>query len=307
MAESKIATCTNVTITSTDGWPLAAICLTPPTSPKGVLMVCSGTGIRKEFYLKFGTWLSSHGYIIVLFDYRGIGGSKSDAFTHCELSMTAWGKLDMTSVLKWINTHYTGFPTYLIGHSIGGQLIGLLPNNNTLDGVLAIGASTGNWRHMATVRKYVAAFMMHVYLPFTARFFNYIPLRIIGFGEDLPRKVAQEWAMWCRDKQYFKKWLLDGAQGNTSQHYFHQLTCFYFHLSFDDDYIATDRTIGDLIACYPKAIKKVVRYAPKYFKKKAVGHVEFFRSSHQELWPLVLQPLESVIQPDTVSNETNSQ
>jgi predicted alpha/beta hydrolase len=44
-----------------DGYPLAALLLEPATPPRGVVQVHSGTGYKKEFYVKLATYLADQG------------------------------------------------------------------------------------------------------------------------------------------------------------------------------------------------------------------------------------------------------
>ena len=42
---------------------------------------------------------------------------------------------------------------------------------------------------------------------------------------------------------------------------------------------------------FPAARKQVRRIAPREHGLKSIGHIDWFRSSHQALWPLLAQAL----------------
>lgn len=63
-------------ITCKDGYQLAAQ-FYPAQEKKAEypILICPATGITKNFYHSFATWLSQQGYNVLSFDFRGIGES----------------------------------------------------------------------------------------------------------------------------------------------------------------------------------------------------------------------------------------
>lgn len=58
-------------------------------------MICPATGITKNFYHSFATWLSEQGYDVLSFDFRGIGGSLHGSLKQSTASINDWGVLDI--------------------------------------------------------------------------------------------------------------------------------------------------------------------------------------------------------------------
>jgi predicted alpha/beta hydrolase len=54
-----------------------------------------------------------------------------------------------------------------------------------------------------------------------------------------------------------------------------------------DDDIATPRTVADLLRTLPVAQKQVFQVKPAQHGLKSIGHIDWFRSSHQALWPMI--------------------
>jgi predicted alpha/beta hydrolase len=44
-----------------------------------------------------------------------------------------WAQLDMTAVFDWVIDNYPNHKKVLFGHSMGGQLVGLMENNKQID------------------------------------------------------------------------------------------------------------------------------------------------------------------------------
>ena len=62
-------------------------------------MICPATGITKNFYHSFATWLSQQGYNVLSFDFRGIGESLHGALKQSTASITDWGTLDIPAAI----------------------------------------------------------------------------------------------------------------------------------------------------------------------------------------------------------------
>ena len=79
-----------LTIASTDNYPLAALLFQPTTEVKGSILICTGLGIPKEFYERYAHFLAEQGYTALVFDYRGIGPSPKD-FPTDAINLRNWG------------------------------------------------------------------------------------------------------------------------------------------------------------------------------------------------------------------------
>ncbi len=59
----------------------------------------------------------------------------------------------------------------------------------------------------------------------------------------------------------------------------------------DDDDIANAVTVEDLMRTFPHASKQVFKIDPAQVGLKSLGHINWFRSSHQTVWPLLAQAI----------------
>ena len=140
--------CTPVTIEASDGFSLSANIYEPTNTPKGFIQFNSGTGIPKEFYRGFAAHCAKQGFVTVTYDYRGIGGSAPENLRGFEATNVEWGTLDASSIFDWSMKQYPDLRKTVIGHSMGGQIIGMMHNATHIDNIIMIASGTGYWKDM---------------------------------------------------------------------------------------------------------------------------------------------------------------
>jgi len=274
-----------LTIPARDGYPLGAALLQPDDAPRAALVLNGGTGIPKEFYRRFAAYAAERGYAVLLYDYRGIGGSRPESLRGFAATMRGWGERDMPGALDWLHGRFGGLPLYALGHSVGGQLLGLMPNHHLLDGAALITVSTGYWGGMP---RWYGAFTLGIWLlgvPALTGLLGYFPARRLRLGEDLPAGVAREWGAWCLRRRYLAAFI-----GRTIQrHFYAEFRSPLFALSFSDDRIATARNEAALLGLYGAAPLERRRLRPAEVGLRSIGHLGFFRQQGRDrLWPLPL-------------------
>ena len=133
-------------IVAPDGISLAATVWDPAGRAPGgrAVVIASATGVLRGFYASFAAWLSTQGFAVVTFDYRGMGGSRVGAH---EPAMHDWGERDLASVVEWAARSLgDGTHAAIVGHSVGGQLVGLLPEPARVSALVTIGSQSGDFR-----------------------------------------------------------------------------------------------------------------------------------------------------------------
>jgi len=276
-------------IPATDDYPLAGIVLEPP-APRAVLLLHGGTGIPKEFYLRFAQFAAQRGFLVVLSDYRGVGGSRPRSLRGFEACMRWWGERDMPGVLQWSQANHPALPRVLLGHSAGGQLVGLMPNHGDLIAVAAIAAGSGYWRLLRSPYRYATLLIWYGLVPVLTPLFGYFPAKLFGLGEDLPRGNVMEWRDWCLHDPY-----LGASFGQTiTEHHYDAVTSPIRAWAFTDDPIAHPDSSAALFRLYSRAPVSIEAVSPEDAGLTAIGHVGFFRSAAGEaLWSRPLDWLTS--------------
>lgn len=253
------------------------------------ILMCSGTGFLQKFYAPLATWLANKGYTVLTFDYQGIGASLNTPLKDCSVRLQDWGTQDIPAALDFLLAS-TGLETaILLGHSAGGQMLGVMPNHAKVSKLIGIAASTGHVANMRPEFARKALLMFNVYMPVSNLLFGCAKAKRINWGEDLPRFVAKQWAQWCKNGHYVKTAIDRGD----IKHDFHQdITQTITAIHADDDDIANEANVAEFLSLYPNANKITLSLNPKQYGFNSIGHNLIFRPSHQALWELILREIQ---------------
>lgn len=269
-----------------DGTPLRGHFFAAPGTATPVL-ISPATGIKQQFYFRFAAWLAAQGYDVLVFDYRGIGLSLRGRLQDCQATLTEWGQQDQVAAIEWLAARTGHAQVSLIGHSAGGQMIGLLTNHARVRRLVGVAASTGWFRRMRPGYRLKARTVMRALLPLGTRLKGYAPTAIFGLGENLPAKVGRQWGQWCAAGGYATNAVRHQPAMDFHAHVRTPVTVLY---ATDDD-IANQATVDDFIRTLPAAPKRVLRIHPNDHGLKAIGHMDWFRNSHRALWPVLAAAL----------------
>lgn len=263
------------TITTADGRELAAT--TVPGTSGDIVVMAGGVAIRRGFYRDFAAWLSARGPTVITFDYRDIGGSRTVPLRASSARMADWGRQDIEAVLQHAATRATGQLLY-VGHSAGGQLLGLAPSADRIDRIATVATQSGHWRVARPPERYRLWLLWHLVFPTALRVAGYLPGRWLGLGNDLPPGIAADWIRWCRDPAY-----LFGDPQIDPREYHRVHAPIRAHLITDDPW-ASRTAVTDMHRRYARCPVDVVVTAPPH--RHSIGHSGFFRSSTgAEHWP----------------------
>jgi len=283
-----------LTLKCQDGYQLSArfYPVTETESKKSPILICPATGITKQFYHIFSCWLQAQGYAVMVFDFRGIGESLKGSVKQSKASIVQWGQLDIPAAIDALLAKTQAAKVILLGHSAGGQLLGIVPNYAKVEKVVAIAGSTGHIKGLRGRTKLLAPVMFNIIFPLARITKGYGPTQAIGMGENLPKDVAREWAEFCSKPGY-----IINAIGKTvpkTEDHHEQITCPITVLWSTDDEIATEANVKDLIRLYPNANASHKELKPSAFGHKAIGHMLMFKRSHQNLWPVIEQEITAI-------------
>ncbi|HYC10358.1 MAG TPA: alpha/beta hydrolase [Steroidobacteraceae bacterium] len=263
-----------------DGRELAALLLEAGAA-RGALAVNGATGFRREFYLKFAGYCAQRGYHALVYDYRGIGASACAPLGKERARMSEWGRLDMPAALESLAQRYPYLPLFTLGHSVGGQLIGCMPNQSRARAHVMIAASTGYWRRQRLPFRYQALIFWKIYGPLMLRRRGYVPRGVVWTGESLPAGVFLQWRDWCLSAAPF------GATLDADLHDdgFAAVRAPLLAWGFSDDPIATPAAVEALLGSYRNARIERRWTSPAEAGARSIGHHGFFAERHRDsLW-----------------------
>lgn len=275
-------------IKCTDGFELSATIYTP-TTLKAAVMIGPATGIKRIFYKAFATFLAENGYGVICFDNRGIGDSKNGSINKCNASLITWGQLDMPAVLRALQNHFPNTTYHLVGHSAGGQLLGLMDNATDIQSMFNFASSSGCIKNMRPPFKARAKFFMDFFIPISNTIFGQTNSQWVGMGEPLPKAVASQWSKWCNGEGYVKVDLGKAIQ----HHYYDAITIPSLWLHATDDDIANYENVKDMIRVYSKINAEIITLEPQKIGYDNIGHMKFFSSKYKQLWRYALDWFDS--------------
>lgn len=270
----------DIEIPALDGFALAATVYEPDAPTGKAILITAGSGILRRYYDKTARFLQENGFCVVTFDYRGIGDSRPPTLKGFTAHMHDWGLQDIAGALRWIEQERHPARTFILGHSAGGQLIGLAPNCDRVDAVVMVAAQTGYWKHWPSRQRLRLGALWHLGMPLLSTMFGYFPSKVVGLGEDLPKGVALEWASWCRHPRY-----LFGSGDTLDLSRYCTLTMPLLAYSFEDDTYAPRPSVKALLQEYPAAAVTHQHLVPGDLNEAKIGHFGFFRERFREtLW-----------------------
>ena len=274
-------------ISCKDGYTLSGRFYTTALSKqkKYPVLICPATGITQHFYQDFAQWLTTQGYDVLSFDFRGIGRSLHGPLKYSQASIVNWGQLDIPAAIDALLCKSQADQVLLLGHSAGGQLLGITPNHQKVAKLIAVSGSTGHIKGLTGKTKILAPIMFKLIFPLARMTAGYGPTQAIGMGENLPKDVAKQWAQFCSQPGY----AINAIGKTVFEDYHAKVNCPISVLWSSDDEIATRRNVKDLLRLYPNAKTEMIELKPQSYQHKAIGHMLMFKKSHQNLWPTIEQ------------------
>lgn len=267
-----------------DGTRLQARSYEPAGLSQGSVVIGGAMGVRQDFYAAFAQWLAGQGWRVTTFDYRGSGDSVPDT-PHGRLrgfkaDLHDWTR-DYETVIDHAHAAQPDQPLYLLGHSLGAQLPGLIGNQHKVSGLLSVAAGSGYWRENAPQLKRIVPYFWFFIVPLATRLCGYFPGRRLKMVGDLPAGVMLQWRKWCLNPRYSV-----GAEGEAARQRYANATFPVLALSITDDELMTLRGTHSLINLYENAPREVQCVAPNDLSVRRIGHFGPFRREHEALlWP----------------------
>ncbi len=271
-------------IQASDGARLMARIYEPDSPSQGSVVIGGAMGVRQDYYAAFAQWLAGQGWRVTTFDYRGSGDSVPDT-PHGRLrgfkaDLHDWTR-DYETVIDHAHAAQPDQPLYLLGHSLGAQLPGLIGNQHKVSGLLSVAAGSGYWRENAPQLKRIVPCFWFFIVPLATRLCGYFPGRRLKMVGDLPAGVMLQWRKWCLNPRYSV-----GAEGEAARQRYANATFPVLALSITDDELMTLRGTHSLINLYENAPREVQCVAPNDLSVRRIGHFGPFRREHEALlWP----------------------
>ncbi len=279
--DAPTVTLTPLIIRARDGYALRGVHFLPDSSPRAAILINAGTAIPQIYYAAFAAELASRGFAAITYDYRGVAASAPAVMRGFEATKIDWGRCDITGALDHLCQRHPEVPHFIFGHSVGGQLLGLVDAPERIDAVATYGTGFGYWGEISAPYKYYVWWMWYVGIPAITALCGYMPAALSGFGVDLPSGVVRDWARWGKRPSYFIPEIGD-APG------FDNLTAPWRAFLATDDAVATPLNARRLHDCYRGTDIEEVRVDPADVGVQELGHVRFFSRKNRAAWEPVI-------------------
>jgi predicted alpha/beta hydrolase len=268
-----------VRIVARDGHMLSGTWYVADNPDEKVVLINSATGVKQGYYSDFATFLSKRGVNVYTFDYRGIGESRPEDLRHLLSDMKDWAK-DVDGMIAHITHVHPRSHLVVIGHSIGGQLLGMAQLAHHADAFIMIGAQTPFWKmYPGAWMKIKLLMLWYAVIPVVTKLFGYFPASRFWLFEDLPPNVALQWARWAKSPNY----IFDELPGLHKA--FAALDQPALMISFADDILAPLKAVLDLKQYYSSMKIDHRHYDPDDLAQQEIGHFGFFkRKSESAMW-----------------------
>jgi predicted alpha/beta hydrolase len=256
--------------------------LTAPERPaSGTVIIHGATAVPARYYRSFSAHLARSGIRVLTYDYRGVGASRPESLRGFRATMTDWARLDARAAHHYVQERFPGEPVGIVGHSFGGQLVGLVDEARDVSGALFVGAQLGYYGLWPALARPRLAFLLRAVIPALTRLVGYLPGRA-GLGEDLPRGVAEEWARWCTSPEYLVSHHRDAAER------FARFDRPLLMMTFEDDDYAPKKAVLALASRLRGArlhYRSISPRDPCNPGGAPIGHFGFFRPRFRDsLW-----------------------
>lgn len=269
-----------------DGTRIAASWYEPDGPPRGAVLLAPAMGVPQSFYAPMAAWLADQGLLALTFDYRGMGRSRLRPLRAEHADIFTWAEQDARAALRALRDRAGEVPLTWIGHSLGGQIVPMVPGIEAVERVVLVASGTGYWRHNApALRRKVGVFWFGA-VPLLTPVFGYFPGARLGMVGDLPRGVIEQWRRWCMHPEYAV-----GVEGPEMRSRFAGVRGPLTSISFTDDEMLSERNMEVLFEAFRGAERRWLRIDPREAGLRRVGHFGFFRAAMREpLWVRHLLP-----------------
>ncbi|QCX52771.1 alpha/beta fold hydrolase [Elizabethkingia sp. JS20170427COW] len=272
-----------ITIQTKDNTLLKAHLFSPEESNHKVLLINSATGVKQQVYFKFAQYLSTKGYTVITYDYRGIGLSKPHSMKNYSATMRDWGSLDYRALCEFIFEKFPQHQKYLLGHSVGALILGMNPYSQFFEKFIFIATQNAYIGNLKWKTKIEASLGFGVAQPLFSKIFGYFPSSWFGLGESLPTGCAKDWKSLIMNKSSINKLL------ESTENFSPLLQQETIILHADDDNWVTLQGIDNLLKnTYPQLKSSLQILQSSESPHQKIGHINFFRSYNQSLWKKIV-------------------
>lgn len=226
----------------------AQLLVQPALGPAcGLLYWLPAMGMPARHYLPLAQALAARGISTAVHEWRGIGASDQRASRRCNWGYREVLELDMPAAMASVLSHVGNIPSWIGGHSLGGQLACLYASQHpkTFVGLTLVASGSPYWRRFAQGWAIGAGY---VAAPVLAALLGYFPGRRLGFGGNEAQRLIADWARSGRRGVYAARGMRTDFESDLAQ-----LDLPVLGIRLCDDWLAPAASLEWLLAKMPRA------------------------------------------------------
>ena len=272
-----------------DGFQLHGTIWKPANQPHTALLINSATGVKARYYSRYAAYLAQAGFLVLTYDYRGIGASRPKSLRGLRATKHDWGVLDCDAAILALEEVKPGLPMMAVCHSIGGFALGLAPNATKIHRALFVGCQYAYWNDYKLLLRIPMWMNWHIVMPILTRVFGFFPGKALRWLEDLPAGVAMEWA--TRFHPSFHRYYdrlphaSDPASGKQLEQRMAAIKANILAIADTKDPFATPSATSRLLGYFKGSECEYVRIHRRKSQLPKLGHFGFFHDRFRNtLW-----------------------
>jgi len=269
------------TILTSDGTRIWINVYLPEKDNGKVIVIAPAIGITAQFYHLFSRFFRQQGYLIISFDYRGLGKSEPQKLRGYKATLYQWAVQDVNAVLLYAKHKFQKHEIIYIGHCVGGEIIGLAPASQYINKMVLVSTALTCeklWPWYYRVRLKVLKSINRI----LTWVFGYLPAFLFSKNKRLPKGVLREMANWCDSPNG----LFDVYPDNN----YRKLSIPVMAYSFTDDWLCPPKAVKELLNHFTNASITWYHFNPKELGSSQIGHTDFFHLSMKSiLWDSLLR------------------
>ena len=186
------------TIRTKDGTKLALTLYLPTTENNHVVVIGSGITMKQEEYQGLASYLTGKGYVVITFDYRGMGDSGPACTTGFDATMTQWAMQDLDGALLYAKNRFVKKELIFLAHGISGEIAGIAPASGYINRMILINSALTCWR-LRPFQAQIGIGMIKLIAPVLLMLYGYFPGKKINHLGNVPKSVMKELIGWCNN------------------------------------------------------------------------------------------------------------
>lgn len=253
--------------------------------PKAAVVLHGAVGVSHSFYRGFAQWLANtQGIACLTYDYRDFGASRTGAMADSTATLADWGLRDQPAALRALKAALPEAPVWVIGHSLGGLLLGFDRAMAGVARVITLGTGIVHLSDHPWPYRGAAGLFWYAHGPVLVRTMGYLSGKLSGFGADLPAGVYWQWRRWSVRRGGFRADLAKGLPAPDPR----LVTAPMKVVAVEDDAVVPPAAVWRLLGQHEGAEKQKLLLRPTDHGLAKIGHLGAFARQNAVVWPHII-------------------